>query len=339
MFQGKKILLAVPDHVGFPDVFKRNLEHIGLEVFTLTAPPIDHFKYKNIFQRAHNFIRKKFFKDRDFKRKLFLEQNKHELIQKLNGVEKIDYTLFIRPDQYSIEVVKMVRQKSDKMLCYQWDGLERYPNIYEYIPFMDRFFVFDTKDLSVENTLPLTNFFFDFFETNSIVNKNEVYYIGSYLEDRLELIGDIDQKLDILGIDRTIKIVSNRNRVIELINSKGLIPYPNTISYMENLKAVVNATVLIDIQNPIHNGLSFRIFEGLGYDKKIITTNTDVIKYDFYHPNNILVWDNQTKEDLSSFLSLPYQVLPKHVKNKYSFTNWFSYITEEKPYEAIDLPS
>ncbi|MFD2553283.1 hypothetical protein [Sphingobacterium tabacisoli] len=339
MFQGKKILLAVPDHVGFPEVFKRNLEHIGLEVFTLAAPPIDHFKYKNIFQRAHNFIRKKFFKDRDFKRKLFLEQNKHELIQKLNGVEKIDYTLFIRPDQYALEVVKMVRQKSEKMLCYQWDGLERYPNIYEYIPFMDRFFVFDTKDLSVENTLPLTNFFFDFFETNSIVNKNEVYYIGSYLEDRLELIGDIDQKLDILGIDRTIKIVSNRNRVIELINSKGLIPYPNTISYMENLKAVVNATVLIDIQNPIHNGLSFRIFEGLGYDKKIITTNTDVIKYDFYHPNNILVWDNQTKEDLSSFLSLPYQVLPKHVKNKYSFTNWFSYITEEKPYEAIDLPS
>jgi hypothetical protein len=59
------------------------------------------------------------------------------------------------------------------------------------------------------------------------------------------------------------------------------------------------------------------------YNVKVITTNSSVVNYDFYHPNNIFVF-NDNYLDLKEFIELPYKILPVEITNKYKFINWFN---------------
>ncbi|NGM64782.1 hypothetical protein [Sphingobacterium sp. SGR-19] len=335
----KSIILAIPEHVGFPLAFKKNFESEGFNVSLITVPASEHFKYKNLFQRLQNLFRKTFLGDKDFKRELFVKNNKERLTEQLKSIEHTDYALFIRPDLFPLEIVQLVKKKCGMLVGYQWDGLDRYPAIYQYLHLMDRFFVFDATDLKSDTTLPTTNFYFDFLSTSIPSGNNTLYYIGSYLDGRIDIVKDVDNKLKGLNVNRNIKIATNNERIIQLVQANGLTPISTLVPYEENLTDVMNAHILLDIQNPIHNGLSFRIFEGIGYDKKVITTNPNVIKYDFYRPENILIWNEQSLAELKQFIDMPYQVLPEDIKQKYSFSNWAAYMLDLPHHMPINLPN
>ena len=108
--------------------------------------------------------------------------------------------------------------------------------------------------------------------------------------------------------------------------------------FQDNLKAVHKAKALIDFVTSDHTGLSFRVFEALGYGKKLITTNVEVAHYDFYHPNNIFIWDGQDLEGIEAFMRKPYMPIDPDIKEKYSFSNWIRYILNLEPYKEITLP-
>ncbi len=338
MFRQKSILFIAPDEVIFPSAFEKNLKSLGFDVHVITPLDAKSFRYKNIGQRLCNFWRKTVLGDKRFKRKLILKQYKKKLLHRLDAMINMDYGFVIRPDLYPIEVIELAKKKCKEFVGYQWDGLDRYPDIQQYIPLMDRLFVFDARDLSREGVFPTTNFYFDYTTPTAYRDQNSVYYLGSYLEERIDILGDINAKLEILHVDKNIKVVSDRNRIMELVTSKGLTPTSEVLSYERNLQDVFKATILIDIQNPIHKGLSFRIFEGIGYDKKVITTNADVVNYDFYQPENLLVWNGQSVQELANFIATPYRPLDEIVKQKYSFSNWIAYVFDKTPYTPIQLP-
>ncbi|CXF57553.1 CpsH [Streptococcus pneumoniae] len=68
--------------------------------------------------------------------------------------------------------------------------------------------------------------------------------------------------------------------------------------------------------------------ESIFYKKKLITNNKKIINYDFYHPNNILVWEEGKDIKLDEFIQKPYVQLEKDIIDRYSFSNWLSKITE-----------
>src|SRR5690606_14540183 len=109
-------------------------------------------------------------------------------------------------------------------------------------------------------------------------------------------------------------------------------------TYEENLKLVYNANILIDINNRIHNGLSFRVFEAIGFQKKLITTSDAIKTYDFYHPNNFFVWGHHTKQELDEFLEAPFVPLPADIREKYGFANWARYLLDMDDCIPIVLP-
>ncbi|HDR1313781.1 TPA: hypothetical protein QB375_002130, partial [Pasteurella multocida] len=94
------------------------------------------------------------------------------------------------------------------------------------------------------------------------------------------------------------------------------------------LRKVQESEFLIDFLNDTHVGLSFRVFEALHFGKKLITTNYSIVDYDFYHPNNIFVWDGKDISGLKSFLQLPYFSLEQEIILKYSFSHWVKRIIE-----------
>ena len=120
------------------------------------------------------YIRKTFFNDKGFKNKLKFQSFREECEKTLNSIDgTIDYTLLIRPDIYPIDVIEKLKEKSHKIVAYQWDGLHRFPAVYSCIHLFDRFFIFDKEDLKTKkyDVLPLTNFYFDFDINN---NNNNV---------------------------------------------------------------------------------------------------------------------------------------------------------------------
>lgn len=73
-------------------------------------------------------------------------------------------------------------------------------------------------------------------------------------------------------------------------------------------------------------GLSFRVFEAMALEKKLITNNQFIKKYSFYNPNNILVIENENYNFSPEFIYSKYEPLPEHVFNEYTIDNWVSKI-------------
>ena len=189
--------------------------------------------------------------------------------------------------------------------------------------------------------LPTTNFYFD-HDFNLPENPpNDFYFIGWHMPDRAPIISAFSKAAETLGWKLDFNIgclntdVDTLRRFYPTENIKIFI---GVRSFADNLEAAKQAKILIDFKTPVHNGLSFRPFEALGYRKKLITTNAEIKKYDFYHPDNIFVWDGKSLDGLAEFVAKPYRELPPEIYQKYSFGNWLRYILDIPPHQKITLP-
>lgn len=343
----KSIIIGIPQHFSLNNIFANQLIQLGFTVYDISIPT-EEFRYKNIIQRAYNLYRKIFFKDYDYKNKLKIKFIEDRFIKKLNNLpQNVDYALFIRPDLFPLPIIEEVKHKTQLIVGYQWDGLKRYPNIYSRINLFDRFFVFDSNDLTIQNTLPLTNFYLDHPISNhkvppSIPLQSDILFIGTYIEERMS---DIYKFFNTLAESSVLKInaLININKPSDKLKVKDhcphLVPIETPLDYFQNITLAKNTKVLTDFSNYQHDGLSFRVFEAIGFEKKLITTQKSLLKYDFYNANNMLLIDNDTTiEDIMLFIKLPYKEISHEIKLKYGFTNWIKYILNIDTHTKINLP-
>lgn len=314
----------MPDYSDFPNLFMDNLNKVGFLPFVITDNP-SKFKYKGI-EKIINFSRKFFLKDREYKKKLIEEHKLREYYKKISQLDMLDYVLVIRPDAFPIPVIQELKKKTKKLIAYQWDGIEKFPEVKKYFHLFDTFFCFDSAD-EKNNIKPITNFYFDcippiYKDFNA--QKPELYFVGLYWENREKKIDRFVS--EVLKMEVELSIFIQYNDKSEIKNPK--IKYiKERITFLENLRNVEKADVLLDFVDPIHNGLSIRFFEAIYYKKKVITDNQTVKDYDFYHPDNIFVLD-ENFDQIDSFLNTPYRDLSEEIVKKYGFTNWIKQITE-----------
>ncbi len=340
-FHHKKIILAITSDNDFYKCFEDNLKTLGFtSVIILRNLP---FTYKKKSDQVFNFVRKTILKDKEYKKKLIQKYDSNTIEQKKVLVhlnDKVDYSLTIRADLFSESILKKIVSKSKKAYAYQWDGLDRYPTILSRLNVFDKFYVFDKNDtIKDKKTYPLTNFYFDcyseFFENNQ--PNYDVYYLGSY-DSRIEQLIKICELLHDKGLKLNINIPCSKEHQ-KILSKYSYIKFPKRgLTYKQNIENIANARIILDFHNGIHNGLSFRAFEALGYSKKLITTNQLITDYDFYNESNIHVYKNDEKS-LLHFLQQPMVAIDKKTQYKYSFTNWLSYVLELDDAIKIDFPS
>lgn len=336
------ILLGMPTDNQIYRTFEAALTHHGFSVISVIQPGQD-FRYPSWQDRLNVKLRQLVLRDKNakekFKSQLLIDNTEKQLAR--NG--GADYALFIRGDIYSPEFLRTVKKYIRRsMVNYQWDGLGRFPKIRQYMDLFDKFYVFDPADCATEpNVLPATNFYFDHNLTPTENPPHDLYFVGYHMPDRTESIAIFAQTARQLGLDLDFHIGS-----VDLPIKQLRSQYPGNIqifngvrSFEDNLKAAqTQARMLADFKTPAHNGLSFRPFEALGYRKKLITTNTEITKYDFYHPDNVFVWDGRTPDGLKAFIDKPYHEMPSEIYEKYSFGNWIRYILDIEPHIKISLP-
>ena len=329
-FQGKKMILIIPPDYGIAEVMKYNMEQMGLECLVISKP----FVYKNLLHRIKNWLLKTIFKDRSFKTALAKQYNFEELISKTSSLnEKADYVLIIRPDTIPLKHTNSVLALGKKVVAYQWDGLDRYPEIFDYIAYYKNFYIFDKNDYQkYKNKYPNLKLCASFYFDDDLIEgepsiKNSAYYVGVYYKDRIDdlllLIKELE-KYD-LEIDINLSAISQR----KFLYNKKHIKF-NKYNFAQNLKKTIQAKVLLDFKATAHSGLSLRFFEALKYEKKIITNNATVAQYDFYNPKNIFILHKDSLDNLGEFLNTDYCKLPEHIVKKYAFSAWLWRVFEDE---------
>ena len=324
----KKIILIMPPDFGVYQVIEQNLRYMGFEQVTVISPL---FRYKTK-DRILNFIQKSLLGNKEYKKQLIDNYYTAEVSQTLSSFapKSIDYAIVIRPDKLDLKTIEKIHSTAHKVVAYQWDGLARFPKVFKVINQFERFFVFDLEDYhryryQHPNLLSCSNFYFDIPEESIPVNKNEVLYVGVYIKSRIESLLKITKKLS-----ENQALTLNINLFIG--RKKNPFHYPHItffsegLNYAQYLTLTKKAAVLLDIKTVEHSGLSFRIFEAIKYGKKLITDNVSVKQYDFYHPNNFFVFENDNWDTLDDFLKSEYVPISEEIKQKYSFSNWVKYV-------------
>ena len=325
----KKIILIMPPDFGVYQVIEQNLRYMGFEQVAVISPL---FRYKTK-DRILNFIQKTFLGNKDYKKQLIDDYYTAEVSQTLSSFapKSIDYAIVIRPDKLDLKTIEKIHNTAHKVVAYQWDGLARFPKVFKVINHFQRFFVFDLDDYHLykdryANLLPCTNFYFDIPEEEVALNSKEVLYVGVYIKDRIQSLIRVVNALSQYDLILNINLFYSRKT--PPFSHPHITFFSKGLNYAQYLTLTKKATVLLDIKTVDHNGLSFRIFEAIKYQKKLITDNKSIKLYDFYHPNNFYVVENDLFEGLSDFLESDFVPLSEDIRQKYSFSNWVKNILE-----------
>ncbi|WP_373795566.1 hypothetical protein [Neisseria dentiae] len=340
----KTILLSLPPHHQVYKLLEENLIYHGFKVINIVREE-ELFRYPSVKVRLQTKFRQIILRDKLAKLRVKTTLVKERISRQITESGGIDYALFIRGDIYPPEFLQFIREASSAvMVNYQWDGIKRFPEIWKCIPQFDRFFVFDPADLHTpgHHFLPATNFYFDHDISEMPPEEYDFYFTGSHQQARAKSIIAFARHAEKMGWNINFKVFWWPT---QKITDARAIYTPKNIriglkggTFQENLYHTKRARVLVDVLDPVHNGLSFRAFEALGYRKKLITTNAETAKYDFYHPDNIFIWDGETFDGIDDFLKRPYHEIAPEIREKYSFGNWIRYVLDIPPYQPITLP-
>ncbi|CAH0225480.1 hypothetical protein SRABI04_02584 [Chryseobacterium sp. Bi04] len=319
----KRLLFIAPDYYGFNEViFSGIKKYTDFDSVMAISATNERYQYKNFYERAENFFSKTFL------RKNLKNQKKREhLIRQMNQLDYYDYILVNRPDLLDQEMYDIVQKKGKKKIVVFWDSFSKIGGQKETIPYYDLAFSFDTDDCKNYNLKKISNFYFneDLYSKNPI---HDIVFLGTFdkrFDDLTKIINNMNQK----DIDIKCFIYHPSDFSIDQQIEKNIVKLPNILPFNESYRVNEKGNVLLDLAHENQSGLSFRPFDALGSEKKLITTNKAIKNYDFYNSNNIFVIEDINNIEIpSNFFTTPYEKVDEQILEKYSFKNWINTILD-----------
>lgn len=315
-----RILIVSTDWSGLISPIIDEIKRQGHEVDYLDHSVLSDFKYFNkidrIQSKAFNFLSNK-----KYKHLRTEEQIEFSLRGFLHCKDKYDLAIFTNPDIFNDVHFSLFRKGARKLILNLWDSLERMPNNKQKIKFFDIVRSFDPIDCGNFGFIPTTNYF---HRNEQIMDDKENYKydtfsIMTFCKERYPLVDrfinanpNVNHKI-MIYIDNERKRKYIKNEKIDVITK----PILN-----DKLRAIISESKsVLDIGYRCQNGFSFRVFETLAWNKKLITTNPHITNADFYDENNILLLSDDFLID-DCFLNSSYSPVPDDIKKKYRLDFW-----------------
>ncbi|MCQ2198785.1 MAG: hypothetical protein MJZ19_03590 [Paludibacteraceae bacterium] len=129
--------------------------------------------------------------------------------------------------------------------------------------------------------------------------KSDLFYVGQ-AKDRLGKLIEIFEKADSLGLKCDFHIAGVPE---ELQKHKDKIIYNENMSYDDVVRHICSSRCLVDVIQGESTGLTIKTCEAVIYNKKLITTNTNVVNEPYYKSSNIMVYDEHNC-DIDTFLGV-----------------------------------
>lgn len=245
-----------------------------------------------------------------------------------------DYIFINKLETIDLNILKQVKTNHCKaqFILYMWDSIGNYKPNTDILKFFDRIFSFDTNDIKNFNKLELLPLFYIPIYQN-IEPKEHIYdltFIGSGHSDRYQIVSSLlsdGEKFHLSTYSffylRTKIMFYFRKLFDKRMKNSNINDFSfSSLTQNQIVSIIAQSNVIIDIEHPTQDGLTMRTIEMIGAKKKIITTNKNIQKYDFYNSNNIYIIDRDNPYLDLDFMELPYIELEQDIYDKYSLYNW-----------------
>jgi hypothetical protein len=316
-----KIVILSHDGWGFGKYIHIELENLNHKSTYINCMEFK-YEYANILKHISAFCSKIF-----FKKNIKKEYRTNKTIEVLEKLPLQDYILVINAGEFNPVVFDLIKSKTKKLITYNYDSLKRVPLPPDAINIFDKIYSFDSEDIKNYPYLIKTNNYI--YKEKQSVRENfstKAFITLSKDKIRNKTISKIADQFDKKGYSGKYEfnIVDKKNRAL----NKNLFFLNKNIPYEQVLSKIENTEIMIDIVRKKQSGLSFRVFESLAYQKKLIITNPSIKNYPFYNPNNILVIDEDDPQIPTSFLDTKYQPINESIYNQFTINTWVKTIFE-----------
>ena len=317
VLKDQRILIISPRFFGYETRIVKRLEELGSEVVWLDDRPSNSMHTK-LIMRYFPFLYKKVIND-------YYKKNIHDVFT---------HVLVISAESLSYENICFLRNetKANRLILYVYDSLENKKRLLPIIKYFDKCFTFDPEDALKYNFIFRPLFFTSDVGCNESLHvKYDISFVGTGHSDRVEIIEKIKHQCEIMGISYFLYLYLQSPLVYYFYKILKLKKFKNIkkryfnykpLTYDDYIDISESSNVIIDIEHPRQKGLTMRTIEMLGKEKKLITTNSNIKKYDFYDENNIFIIERNNPVINKKFFENKYEKLPEHLYYKYEINGW-----------------
>jgi hypothetical protein len=328
----KKILLFAPNFFGYDVEIKSRLEELGAKVDLYDERPSSNF-----FVKAAIRIKKELL--------LSLTEKYFDKILKSNAVKNYDYVFIVKGEVINSKIIRKYKSvfSKAKFVLYLFDSIENYKSIITCLNYFDVVMSFDRSDADKYPDIKFRPLFYvhDFESIDhpdDILNyKYDILFVGTIHSDRWAYLERVKKESIRLGLRvcyylyvQSIFIFIFKKIFVKgfkTLRSKDVHFKP--IDKKKLIELTRKSKSVLDIQHPKQSGLTMRTIEVLGAGRKLITTNKDIVLYDFYSPDNISVIERGNPQISLEFINSPFKLVDRELLFKYSLTGWI--------YDVLDL--
>lgn len=326
-----KLLLIMPRFFNYPELISEELNQMGYDVDFFDDRPSTSTWVKAAVRInksiIHSYIRKYF-----------------NQVMKTVHSKEYDTVLLISGQSLSfsedmIGEIKKCQPKA-RFVLYQWDSQTNFPYIKNVQKFFDKCYSFDRRDIEETPSLKFLPLFYSRMYENigKRNNKNFKYdfcFVGTAHPKKYKFINMMSEQLKSVYPDQFIYFFFPSRLVFfyrKLRNKELRGAKYNEFHYVplkgERMNDIYESSgCILDSAQDGQLGLTIRVLEALGAKKKLITTNEDVVNYDFYKPENIYVYKGDIDVN-DVFFKEKYREIDKAIYEKYSLRNWLKEIVE-----------
>lgn len=311
----KKVLFIGIGFYDYDTIIKQAIEKLGYEVDYFCETPTGFF-YTLVNRLNFNYFLKKY-------------HDKHSL----NIAEKCgndyDVIFVIKANvltEKAIEIIKSKNKKA-KTVLYLWDSIERIDNYKNIWHCFDTIFSFDRVDSQKNSNIRFKPLFYrsEYRKTEKTAVVYDLFFAGWSHSDRAILLKNIASSLErqrlrvkfLILVGKMSYHTSSAIRAIRNLTIKTPIEAKEVAQYCFESNAV------LDLAHPNQTGLTMRTIEVLfGAKRKLVTTNKDIVNYDFYNEDNILIIDRNNLEIPKNFFEKTFKPYSQALTDSLFIENW-----------------
>lgn len=321
--ENRTVLLICPKYFNYEIEIKKSLEELGAFTLWYDERPSNSFLTKVLIRLSNKILPRKIEK---YYKGIIDELEKREI--------QPDFIFFVNPESAGREQILSLKTYAPqaKLILYMWDSLKNKRNAASILSCFDSISTFDPADAQKYGMKLRPLFYIDKYASEFQTNfEYDFLFIGTAHSDRYLLVKKIIEKLPSNLIVKTHFFLSSRKLfwLKKVLHKEFRKVKLGDISFLplnqhDVAKLVGKSRVVIDINHPQQIGLTMRTLETLGARRKLVTTNEDVTKYDFFREENIYVINRNNPVIPEEFIKQDLISLESKILFKYSIEGWIS---------------
>lgn len=260
-----------------------------------------------------------------------IRHHHEKILERARAIPRLDYVFVIKGEHLEKWFLDALRAAHPRvtMISYHWDSMARYPELMRRQVLFDQVFTFDHADAQAHPEFCLRPLFFrKELAANSAARihgrpRYDLSFVGWLHHQRLRQIEQISAWADTQKLSKFFYLYTGQfSRMRLRLQGHGQFVKARPLGYAEYVKVMADTGIVVDLPHPLQTGLTMRAIEALGAGKKLVTTAREIVKYDFYNPQNILLIDAEHPHIDLDFISRPPAPADAAITGRYTLNTW-----------------